>query len=208
MGGTSHGLAYEGFFGNANIQAGTPMAPDTVFWLLSMTKTLTAVACMQLIEQGKLDPEQSAGEILPQLASPRVSDGFDAEGVPILRPAKGPITVRHLLTHTSGYTYPNWSEMLTRYEQVTGLPDVAALQNKAFEAPLEFDPGGRWEYGISMDWIGKIIEEITGVSLEVYFPREHLRAARHEGLGLPDRDRSTSPSRHPGRPSSGRQLGA
>ncbi|HEY2650358.1 MAG TPA: serine hydrolase domain-containing protein [Solirubrobacteraceae bacterium] len=181
MGATSHGLVYEGFFGNANTQARTPMARDTVFWLLSMTKTFTAVACMQLIEQGKLDPEQSAADILPQLASPRVLDGFDAQGAPILRPAKGPIRVRHLLTHTSGYTYPNWSAMLTRYEQVTGLPNVANLQNGAFEAPLEFDPGDRWEYGISIDWIGKIIEEITGLSLEVYF-RENI----FEPLGMKD----------------------
>jgi CubicO group peptidase (beta-lactamase class C family) len=136
---------------------------------------------MQLIEQGKLDPEQSAADILPQLASPRVLDGFDAQGAPILRPAKGPIRVRHLLTHTSGYTYPNWSAMLTRYEQVTGLPNVANLQNGAFEAPLEFDPGDRWEYGISIDWIGKIIEEITGLSLEVYF-RENI----FEPLGMKD----------------------
>jgi CubicO group peptidase (beta-lactamase class C family) len=71
--------------------------------------------------------------------------------------------------------------MLTRYEQVTGLPNVANLQNGAFEAPLEFDPGDRWEYGISIDWIGKIIEEITGLSLEVYF-RENI----FEPLGMKD----------------------
>jgi CubicO group peptidase (beta-lactamase class C family) len=181
MGGTSKELAYEGFFGKANAQTGTPMAPDTVFWLLSMTKAFTAVACMQLIEQGKLDPEQLAGDILPQLASPRVLDGFDAHGKPILRPARRPITVRHLLTHTSGFTYANWSEALPRYEQVTGLPDITSLQNKAFDAPLEFDPGDRWQYGISMDWVGKIIEQVTNQSLEVYF-RENI----FEPLGMKD----------------------
>jgi CubicO group peptidase (beta-lactamase class C family) len=173
LGATSKGLAYEGFFGRANAQTGTPMAPDTVFWLASMTKTFTAIACMQLIEQGKLDPEQRAGDILPQLTSPKVLDGFDAHGAPILRPAKRPITVRHLLTHTSGFTYANWSEVLTRYEQVTGLPDITTVQNDAFDAPIEFDPGERWEYGISMDWVGKLIEQVTDQSLEVYF-RENI----------------------------------
>ena len=173
MAATPEGLAYEGFFGEADPRTGTPMAPDTVFWLYSMTKTFTAVACMQLIEQGRLDPEQPAADILPQLASPSVLDGFDAENAPILRPAKRPITVRHLLTHTSGYTYANWSELLAPYQQATGLPDISSLQNKAFEAPLEFDPGDRWQYGIGLDWIGKIIEEVAGQSLEVYF-RENI----------------------------------
>jgi CubicO group peptidase (beta-lactamase class C family) len=157
------------------------MAPDTVFWLLSMTKAFTAVACMQLIEQGRLDPEQLAGDILPQLASPRVLDGFDAHGTPILRPARRPVTVRHLLTHTSGFTYANWSEALPRYERVTGLPDITSLQNKAFDAPLEFDPGDRWQYGIGMDWVGKIIEQVTNQSLEVYF-RENI----FQPLGMKD----------------------
>ncbi len=138
MGATPKGLAYEGFFGKANVQTRTPMTPDTVFWLASMTKNLTAIACMQLVEQGRIDPEQSASDILPQLASPKVLEGFDSRGVPILRPAKRPITVRHLLTHTSGYTYADWSEALTRYEGATGLQDVTTCQNAAFGAPIEF----------------------------------------------------------------------
>src|SRR5438270_290610 len=102
-------------------------------------------------------------------------------GKPRLRPTKRPITVRHLLTHTSGYTYANWSEALTRYEMVTGLPDIATLRNAAFDAPLEFDPGDRWEYGISMDWVGKLVEEVTDQSLEIYF-RENI----FEPLGMKD----------------------
>jgi CubicO group peptidase (beta-lactamase class C family) len=181
LGATPDGLVYEGFFGQADARTGTPMGPDTVFWLYSMTKTFTAVACMQLVEQGRLDLERPAAEILPQLVSPSVLDGFDAGGAPILRPAKRPITVRHLLTHTSGFTYANWGERLGRYEQVTGLPDISTVQNRAFEAPLEFDPGDRWHYGIGMDWIGKVIEAVTNQSLEVYF-REHI----FEPLGMVD----------------------
>jgi CubicO group peptidase (beta-lactamase class C family) len=77
--------------------------------------------------------------------------------------------VRHLLTHTSGYTYSIWSENLVRYEKVTGMPDIAYSKNGAFAAPLEFDPGERWEYGVSMDWVGKLVEAVSDQSLEVYF---------------------------------------
>jgi methyl acetate hydrolase len=181
MGATPKGIAYEGAFGKANIQQNTSMAPDTVFWLLSMTKAITATACMQLIEQGRLRLDQKASDILPQLASPQVLEGFAADGKPHLRPAIRPITVRHLLTHTSGYTYANWSDALTRYEQVTGLADIATLRNSAFDAPLEFDPGDRWEYGISMDWVGKLIEQVTDQSLEVYF-----RESIFQPLGMKD----------------------
>jgi methyl acetate hydrolase len=181
IGATPNGIAFEGAYGKANIHQGTSMATDTVFWLLSMTKAITATACMQLIEQGRLRLDQTAGDILPQLASPKVLEGFDADGKPRLRPTKRPITVRHLLTHTSGYTYANWSEALTRYEQVTGLPDIATLGNAAFDAPLEFDPGDRWEYGISMDWVGKLVEEVSDQSLEIYF-RENI----FQPLGMKD----------------------
>jgi len=181
IGATPNGIAFEGAYGKANIHQGTSMATDTVFWLLSMTKAITATACMQLIEQGRLRLDQTAGDILPQLASPKVLEGFDADGKPRLRPTKRPITVRHLLTHTSGYTYANWSEALTRYEQVTGLPDIATLRNAAFDAPLEFDPGDRWEYGISMDWVGKLVEEVSDQSLEIYF-RENI----FQPLGMKD----------------------
>jgi CubicO group peptidase (beta-lactamase class C family) len=130
---------------------------------------------MQLVEQGKLRLDQPASEILPQLKSPQVLEGFDASGKPKLRPAKRPITVRHLLTHTSGYTYSVWSENLTRYEKVTGMADVAFSNDGAFTAPLEFDPGDRWQYGISLDWVGKLVEAVTDQSLEIYF-RENIFA--------------------------------
>jgi methyl acetate hydrolase len=181
VGASMDGLVYQGAFGTANAHAGTPVSLDTVFWLLSMTKAFTATACMQLVEQGQLHLDQEASTVLPQLASPKVLEGFDADGKPRLRPAKRAITVRHLLTHTSGYTYSIWSENLTRYEKITGMPDIATCQNAAFEAPLEFDPGERWCYGISMDWVGKLVEAVSDQSLEVYF-RENIFAP----LGMKD----------------------
>jgi len=181
MGATQRELVYEGAAGIADAHTGSPIGPDSVFWLASMTKAITATACMQLIEQGKLQLEQPAAELLPQLKAPQILEGFDAEGHPKLRPAQKAITVRHLLTHTSGYTYSIWSEPLTRYEKVTGMPDIGYSLNGAFAAPLEFEPGERWQYGISMDWVGKLVEAATDQSLEVYF-RERI----FEPLGMHD----------------------
>jgi CubicO group peptidase (beta-lactamase class C family) len=179
MGATEHGLVYEGASGRRSPTAGAAIGPDTIFWLLSMTKAITATACMQLVEQGKLRLDQPAGDILPELKSRQILDGFDSTGRPKLRPARNAITVRHLLTHTSGFTYSIWSDQLSHYEKATGLPDIGYSMNGAFAAPLEFEPGERWEYGISMDWVGKLVEAITDQSLEIYF-REHI----FEPLGM------------------------
>lgn len=181
MAATREGIVYEGTFGKANAETGAPMTTDTVFWLLSMTKAFTATACMQLIEQGRIGLDDDAAKYLPELVSPQILEGFAADGTPRLRPARRAIKVRHLLTHTSGYTYSIWSEALTRYEQVTGMPDIATCKNAAFTAPLEFEPGERWEYGISMDWVGKLVEAVSDQSLEVYF-RENIFAP----LGMKD----------------------
>jgi methyl acetate hydrolase len=176
VGADKTGIVYEGAVGSADASTGgAPVSVDSVFWMLSMTKAITAAACMQLIEQGKLRLDQPAGEILPQLKTPLVLTGFDAAGRPTLRPARRAVTLRHLLTHTSGFTYPVWSADILRYERATGMPDIAYSMNGAFGAPLEFEPGERWEYGIGMDWVGKLIEAVTGQSLEIYF-RENIFA--------------------------------
>lgn len=136
---------------------------------------------MQLVEQGKLSLEQTMGKLLPTLQSPKVLVGFDDSGAPKLRPAKTEITLRHLLTHTAGFTYSIWSEPMTRYEKVTGTPFIGECKNASFNAPLEFDPGERWQYGINMDWVGKAVEAVSDQSLEVYF-REKIFAP----LGMAD----------------------
>jgi CubicO group peptidase (beta-lactamase class C family) len=166
---------YEGSYGKRDLGKDAAMTPDTVFWLLSMTKAITATACMQLVEQGKLELDQPMSQVLPELGSPKVLEGFDASGQPRLRPAKRPITLRHLLTHTSGYTYSNWSDRMPHYEKVTGMPNIAESKNGALSSPLEFDPGDRWQYGIGMDVVGKIVEAVSDQSLEVYF-RENIFA--------------------------------
>jgi CubicO group peptidase (beta-lactamase class C family) len=95
------GVIYEGAFGKRDLSTNTPMTRDSVVWIASMTKAITAAAAMQLVEQGKLSLEQPAGATVPELGSAQVLEGFDAGGKPILRPPKRPITLRHLLTHTA-----------------------------------------------------------------------------------------------------------
>ena len=174
IGANENGVVYEGAFGPG-------VTADSVFWIASMTKAITATAAMQLVEQGKLELDQPMGKLLPQLASPKVLEGFDANGQPKLRPAKREITLRHLLTHTAGFTYSIWSEPMARYEKVTGTPFVGECKNATFSLPLQFDPGDRWQYGINIDWVGKAVEAISDQSLEVYF-RENIFAP----LGMAD----------------------
>jgi CubicO group peptidase (beta-lactamase class C family) len=146
-----------------------------------MTKAITSVACMQLVEQGRVGLHQPLGAIVPKLANPQVLEGFDAGGQPRLRPAKREVTLHDLLTHTSGYVYEMWNADLGRYLRATGRPGMATGLMAAMDMPLAFDPGTRWEYGISTDWVGKTIEAVTGQTLGAYVA-EHITGP----LGMAD----------------------
>jgi CubicO group peptidase (beta-lactamase class C family) len=175
------GSFYDGAFGTRSLGHSAPMTPDTVFRIASMTKAVTAAAAMQLVEQGRLALDQPAGEILPFLAEPNVLDGFDPSGEPILRPARGTITLRNLLTHTAGFVYDTWNEQMNRYAAKTGLPAARTGLLSALAAPLGFDPGTRWEYGINIDMAGRMVEVVTGEDLETY-----MRTRLFEPLGMLD----------------------
>ena len=166
---TDKGTLYEGAFGPREIGKPAPMTLDTVVWIASMTKAVTATAVMQLVERGKLALEQPAAAIVPALAQAKVLDGFDASGQPRLRPPKRPITLKHLLTHTAGYAYEIWRPEIARYQQVTNTPGITSCTNAALTTPLLFDPGDRWEYGINIDWAGKMVEAVSGQRLDAYF---------------------------------------
>lgn len=178
---TLKGPIYEGTAGRRALPAGPDMTVDSVFWIASMTKPVTSTAAMQLVERGKLQLDRPIGDVLPELASPRVLEGFDNAGEPRLRPAKQPITLRHLLTHTAGFGYDIWNSDLLRYQEKTGTPGITSCENKALTTPLTFDPGDRWDYGINIDWIGKAVERISGQKLGAYF-RENI----FEPLGMKD----------------------
>jgi methyl acetate hydrolase len=183
------GTIYSGAFGVRSLAQSQPMTLDSVFWIASMTKAVTTVAAMQMVEQGKLKLDQPASEILPDLASAQVLEGFDAAGQPKLRPAKRPITLRLLLTHTAGYTYDVWNADTGRYEKQANLPGIITCKNDALKTPLAFDPGDRWEYGINIDFAGKMVEKVSGERLEGYF-REHIFGP----LGMADTSFKISPS--------------
>jgi CubicO group peptidase (beta-lactamase class C family) len=175
------GAFYEEAFGLRSLTSDIPMTTDTIFRIASMTKAVTAAAAMQLVEQGKLALDQPAGEILPILANPQVLEGFDADGQPSLRPARGTITLRNLLTHTAGFVYDTWNENMNRYAALTGLPAARTGKLAALAAPLGFDPGERWEYGINIDMAGRMVEVASGLDLETY-----MRANLFDPLGMPD----------------------
>jgi CubicO group peptidase (beta-lactamase class C family) len=138
-----------------------------------MTKAITSTAAMQLVEQSRLALDSPIAEILPELASPQVLEGFDAAGEPRLRPARRPITLRHLMTHTAGFSYDIWNADIGRYMERRGVPGVISCENLALTTPLTFDPGERWDYGINIDWIGKAVERVSGHRLGEYFA-EHV----------------------------------
>ena len=177
------GVLYEGAFGTRNLALGPAMTLDTIFRIASMTKAVTSVAAMQLVEQGRLQLDQPVGDILPELSAPQVLEGFDDAGKPRLRPAKQPITLRHLLTHTAGFAYPVWDAELAQYIKATDTPPGNTGKLASIRLPLVFDPGDRWEYGINLDWVGRTVEAASGLPLEVYF-RQHIFAP----LGMSDTD--------------------
>jgi methyl acetate hydrolase len=166
---TETGVLYEGAFGLRDLVDGPAMTRDSVFRIASMTKAVTSVAAMQLIEQGKLNLDEPIGKVLPELAAPQVLEGFDSSGAPRLRPAKRPITLRHLLTHTAGFGYEMWNPELIRYVAATGMPFLMTGKLAALNLPLVFDPGERWEYGINIDWVGRAVERVAGQPLDAYF---------------------------------------
>ena len=170
-----NGVIYEGAFGKREVGKDAAMTLDSVAWIASMTKAVTSAAAMQLVEQGRLGLDEPLGQRVSELASVQVLEGFDAAGTPRLRPPRRPITLRHLLTHTAGFTYDFWNQDMVRYYQHAGVPGIAECKNATLQTPLVCDPGERWEYGINIDWVGKTVEQLSRQSLEDYF-REHIFA--------------------------------
>jgi methyl acetate hydrolase len=178
---TAKEVVYQGAFGKRDLSKDDPMTADSVFWIASMTKAITAAAAMQLVEQGKLSLEGPIGKLLPDLASPQVLEGFDASGEPKLRAAENPITLRHLMTHTAGFAYDMWNGDMVKYLEKTGTPGITGCQNAALKTPIMTDPGTRWEYGTNIDFVGKAVEAVSGKKLDAYL-RDHMFAP----LGMSD----------------------
>jgi CubicO group peptidase (beta-lactamase class C family) len=171
---------YSGAFGKRDSASGIDVTPDSIFYIASMTKAVTSVAAMQLVERGLVKLDEPVAKHLPQLAKLNVLEGFDkTTGKPILRPALKPVTLAHLLTHTSGFAYPTWDPDMLKYTVVTGT--AIPPGTVAPVTPLMFEPGSRWQYGYGLDWAGQLVEAVSGQTLEQYFKRNIL-----EPLGMID----------------------
>lgn len=157
-----------------------PDGASTVFRYASMTKALTSVAALQLVERGMLALDAPVASVIPAFGDAQVLVGFDGD-TPRLRPPKSQATIRQLLTHTAGHGYLFCNPDLQRFHHVTGLPTPFDGRSASLAAPLVADPGTRWEYGINTDWLGRVVETVSGQPLEAY-----LATALFAPLGMRD----------------------
>lgn len=178
---TADGPVYAGAAGRRALPDGAPMDTGTVFWIASMTKALTSVAALQLVEQGRLALDAPIGSVVPALAAPQILERVDADGRPHLRPATRPVTLRQLLTHTSGYGYDTWSAPLGPALRHLGVTRVPRSADEVARTPILFEPGTGWSYGISTDLVGLAVEAASGMRLDAW-----LRAQVFEPLGMRD----------------------
>jgi methyl acetate hydrolase len=162
--------------GERALGSGEPIDIDSVFYMASMTKPITATAAMQLVERGELDLDSPISTWIPSAAELQVLEGIDENDEPILRDPEREVTLRHLMTHTSGHAYTLWDDDLRRYsEAVGGLPPLDYDDEATWLQPLMFDPGEEWQYGIAIDWIGYLVQTVSGQPLGDYF-EEHIFA--------------------------------
>jgi methyl acetate hydrolase len=158
MVGNRDGATWSGVSGQRS--PGQAASLDTVFRIFSMTKAVGSMAAMILMDSGKLSADAAVESILPEFSQVKLLDGFDAKG-PILRAPRVKATVRHLATHTSGLCYEFWNANMGRYLQESGAPGILSGLVSALNYPLQFEPGERWDYGIGIDWLGRVVEKIV-----------------------------------------------
>lgn len=189
MAGNAEGVTFSGASGNA--ADGRSAAEDTVFRIFSMTKAVGSVAAMMMIERGKLSLDTPVGDILPEWNELQVLDGFDGDQ-PIMRAPKTVATIRHLATHTSGMEYEFWNADVPKYMELTGHPTILSGLIMSMNYPLTTDPGTRWGYGPSIDWLGRVVEAVDGRRIDAFCREEifeplGMSSSAFEQEGLEDR---------------------
>ena len=164
---TSQDIAYSETFGASSLDPSLakPLTPSSIFWIASCTKLLTSLSALQLVEAGKLSLETNVGDIVPELANPEILEGWDSDGRPKLRKATKKIQLKHLLTHTSGLAYEFLSEDIMKWFRFMGVNQMefsAGDIRKAYNTPLLFEPGEKWNYSPGLDWAGLLIAQVSG----------------------------------------------
>ena len=178
--GDKSGLLMVHAAGSRDAEASLPAGQDSIFAIASMTKLVTTVAALQLVEAGKLELDQPINHYLPESEALAVLQGFGDDGEPLYEPASRAPTARELITHTSGFVYSIWNQDAFTL-QSKGLTAGVGAGREMLNAPLAFQPGTDWEYGIGIDWLGYLVEQISGQRLMVYFS-EHI----FQPLGMVD----------------------
>ncbi|RDE33876.1 class A beta-lactamase-related serine hydrolase [Parageobacillus thermoglucosidasius] len=159
------GNIYEGAAGVREFGKETAMTTDTVFALFSTTKAITGTALMQLVEEGKVKLDDPVKKYVPEIADIKVLDGFDNNGQPKLREPKTDITVGMLMLHTAGFGYEFFSHEDRKYREQKEIPSILTSTFDSIKSVLLFDPGERWNYGVNIDWVGKVVEAVRGKRL-------------------------------------------
>ena len=180
-------VIYQGASGTRGIDSKVAMTTDSVFRIFSMTKAVGGVAAAKLIEAGSLDLDATVESILPEFGELPLLKGFDGDR-PILTKPKKKATVRQLATHTSGLVYEFWNADLAKYLAVTGNPGFLSGTKQGIMYPLVFEPGERWDYGIGIDWLGQVVERVSGRRLDAFCRDEIFRP-----LGMWDTDFECGP---------------
>jgi CubicO group peptidase (beta-lactamase class C family) len=167
-------LAYQQEFGVADAEKKTPLKKDAIYRVYSMSKPITGVAVMMLLEEGRFRLDDPVSVYLPSFKGLKVLDGEDSSGLKLVD-ARREVTIRDLLRHTSGLTYGGPANAVSRLYQSKNLFDpnttLEQMLDKLGSIPLLYQPGTRWEYGISMDVLGRLVEVVSGQPLDVFMQK-------------------------------------
>ncbi|KAF8208487.1 beta-lactamase/transpeptidase-like protein [Mycena galopus ATCC 62051] len=192
-------FAYSKALGQRTLLSGerVPVQLDDVLFVASATKLLTTIAALQCVDDGLLSLTGDLSSLAPELAAKSVLTGFSEDGKPLLEPAKRPITLEMLLTHSAGLDYPFPSPLnaLTARWCATfspPTPNTRRAVEDLFDYPLAYQPGSGWMYGVGVDWAGRIVERASGLSLGAWMQQRIFTP-----LGITDAAFNPVPSTRP-----------